>query len=333
MARLQKTVFLFPGSGHQYLGMGRDLDAGHRAVRQFLDGLRSALGYDLRETMFDGPIATLMRPLESPTPSLFLEVISALSLAVFHAFEREGVAPDAVAGRSMGEYTALMACGSVSVTDGFALIKRIGAAAQRDCLDFPGELMTVYGLERRQAQGLCREVSRGGAVCELVSHFRANRVAVVGGSADAVELFKWRARELGAERFTPSPEAGAFHTSLMRSHARLMRRELAAAAVRAPRCPIWCNFDGRPARSPAVLRHHLAAQLDHPVKWQEILEGLIARGFEVFVEMAPGRMLTEFLTPLPPRARVLPTDTPENLRAALNFLKPRRKSARRRARA
>lgn len=322
LSRGRGVAFLFPGSGSQHLGMGRDFDAEFPEVRAYLDGLADELGVDLRRTMFEGPAELLDSPVTTKTPWLFMQAISALSLAVAEVFERRGLRPDALAGRSMGEYTALMAAGSVGRRDGFHLLRCFAEQAQRDWTAFPGRVLTAYGLARRDAARLCREAGKA-EPCELICHYAARRMAIVGGSAGAVAAFELRARAAGATRFSLSKEQGAIHTTLTAGLARRMAAELAAVPVAAPRAPIWCNLDAKPAAAPSALRRRAAAQLDHPVLWEETISGMIAAGTRVFVEIAPGRMLTDFLVPLPEDVEVLPTDTPKRLREALRRLERR----------
>ncbi len=331
------VAFLYPGSGHQYRGMGRDFDSEVPAVRRFLDRCARTLGYDLRRTMFDGPEDVLHRPLHAENPSLFIEVICALSLSIDHVLRRAGVVPAAVAGRSLGEYTAAMAEGVFEIRAGFALLRRLTRMAQKDCRDHPGGLLTVFGLDHPGVLDLCRGVSRAKAPCELVTHFDYRRVSIVGGEHAALRAVKMRLRRMRGVRFVASPEAGAFHTSLMRTHAEHVRRELRSVPARPPRAPIWCNATGRPVSSVRALRRNLSSQLDHSVRWREILMGMVRRGVKVFVEIAPGSMMTDFLVPLPPDVRVMRTDTPRRLRETLGRLRaigwvPRRGGRERRGR-
>ena len=315
------VAFLFPGTGSQSLGMGRDFDAEIPQVRSYLDLLASELGYDLRETMFNGPLEDLYPPITTRSPSLCTEVISALSLAVSHVFEMNGITPDAWAGRSIGEYTALIAAGSADRRMGFHLVRLIAEQAQKDWSGLPGCVLTAYGLDLKDARLISRAISLEVGACEVICHYRTRRIVVVGGAAGAIAEFERRARSAGATRFSFSSEEGAAHTSLTSGLALRMKRELASTHLRSPTAPLWCNYDARPTRRPDVLRRRLAAQLDHPVLWEEIVAGLAATGIKFFVEIAPGRMLTEFLVPLPAGVEVLPTDTPRRLKAALARLK------------
>lgn len=321
MTRRPRVAFLFPGSGSQYLGMGKDFDAEVPEMRAALDALARELGYDLRRTMFEGPEEALFHPIASPTPSLFMEAISALSLAAAGVFASRGVVCDALAGRSMGEYTALMAAGCVDRPTGFGFLKAFADQAQKDWSALPGRVLTAFGLSAADAARISRAVTRELGPCEVVCRYRARRMIVVGGAPRAVDEFERRARAAGATRFARSREEGAIHTSLTAGLARRMRRELAAARLSPPSAPLWCNYDARPARTARALRHRLAAQLDHPVLWEETISGLARAGTRFFIELPPGRMLTDFLVPLPDGVEVLPADTPLRLRQALQRLR------------
>ena len=316
-----RVAFLFPGSGSQHLGMGLDFHSEIPLVRSYLDNLADELGYDLRRTMFKGPLEDLYPPITTRRPSLCMEVISALSLAVENIFKMHGVAPAAWAGRSMGEYTALIASGSVDRRTGFHLIRFFAENAQRDWRTLPGCVLTAYGLDLKDAGPISRAITLEVGACEIICHYRTRRIVVVGGAADAISEFERRARTAGATRFSFSSEEGAAHTSLTSGLARRMKRELEGTHLLPPTAPLWCNYDARPTQRPGILRRRLAAQLDHPVLWEEIVAGLIREGIKFFVEIAPGRMLTEFLVPLPTGVEVLPTDTPRRLKVALSRLR------------
>ena len=322
--RRPKIAFLFPGSGSQYLGMGRNFDADIPEVRDFFDSLARELGYDLRGVMFDGPeedlFPTAATLAKIGTVSLFMETTSALSLAVARVFEKRGVVPDALAGRSMGEYTALMAAGCVDRATGFRLLRDLGEHARKE-RPRVGCVSTVFGLEKTQAEKICRVEARKRGPCEVICGYRARRMVVVGGTRTAVAEFEKQARAAGATKFIHSRQEWVAHTSLNSGLARYMAGEMKTLRLRRPCAPIWCNYDARPAVTERVLRRRLAAQLDHPVFWEETIAGLVATGTKFFVELAPGRMLTDFLVPLPDGVEVLPTDTPQRLRAALERLK------------
>jgi [acyl-carrier-protein] S-malonyltransferase len=307
--------------------MGRDFDASVPPFRRFLDRLAASTGRELRPTMFRGPKSVLFPESTTSEPSLFMEVVVAMSLAVTEALARAGVRPDAVAGRSLGEYTAAAAAGALDAQTLLEAVRRLGRTGREIChRNLRRErcrMLTVFGLPRAEVEGLLRETAPLGR-CELATHMSHRRLSVVGGPLRALEEFKRRARRRGGARVVPCREGyrgGALHTSWMSEHARIFRAELDGLPFRRAALPLWSAVDARPVRDGERIRELLCAQLDRPVLWEETVLGLARAGTRVFVEIAPGSMLTDFLFPLPEGVSVLRTDTPAALRAAIRQLR------------
>lgn len=314
-------TFLYPGTGAQYLGMGRDFNASVPPVRRFLDDLRDMLGYDLRKTMFRGPEESLFPDPKTPEPRT-ARVICALSLAIDHALRRGGVLPHRVAGRSTGEFTAAMAEGALGLREGFRVARDLERASLRVAAKTRGRLMSVFGMEEAAVRSVCRKVSREHGPCEMTTHLPLRKYSMVAGTAGTLRAFEREARARGRVRTVPSREAGPYHSpKLMGPHEAEMKAVLEGVPMRRPRVSIWCNLSGKASRSPEVIRKSLIRQVSQPVPWQDLIMGLIRAGTRCFVEVGPGMMLTEFSIKLPDRVRVLKTDTPAHLRATIRTLR------------
>lgn len=312
------NAFLFPGSGAQYLGMGRALRDAVPEIENHLQEINAALGYDIAAAM-DGPEELLFPPVASKTPTVFMEVTMALSLAVARSLAAAGARADVLAGRSMGEYSAACFGGVFGTADCFDMVRTVTLYGQQDCLKHPSSLVTVYGLTRAELSGVARKLEAAGHLCEIVAFYDKARVGVAGLRNSGLKALR-AALAPFRHRISLSKEVGAFHSTLFDRLARRALKHFGGKKFSAPRLPLYMNLDAKPGASAAGVRKNLAAALNHPVLWQETVQRLLARGVRTFVELAPGAMLTEFICELPGDARVLRTDTPENYRRTLRCL-------------
>ncbi len=299
--------------------MGRALRDAFPAVETHLKNIDSAIGRKISDAM-DGPDSLLFPPVNSPDPTVFMEVTMELSLAAALSLAEAGVRPDAVAGRSMGEYSAAAFAGVFSVTDCFRMVRYVTLKGQQDCLETPSLLVTVYGLDREELSGAAGKLEAAGELCEIVAFYDKARLGVAGLRRQAMPLLR-KALSPYRHRISLSKEVGAFHTTLFDRLADRTRRYFRGIRFSAPRLPVYMNADGRTENSPGGIRRKLSDALNRPVLWQESVRAMLDDGIRTFVELAPGAMLTEFVCELPPDARVLRTDTPENYAGALAFLK------------
>lgn len=300
--------------------MGLDLYRGVPAVRRELDRLAPASPFDLRRIMFEGDRSLLFPPPDTPHPSVFIEVTLYLSLAVARALRAGGAAADMAAGRSMGEFSACAFAGVFSAEDCLGTAREMLLRGQPHNLRFPTRLATVYGVPRRPLQAAAAALRSAGDFCELITYFSRPSIGFVGVSPGAVGRLK-RALAGRRHRLTVSPEPNAFHTSAYDAYAAELRPYFDSRPFADPAFPVYANCDARPHLDGAGLRRALLRGANHRVKWCESVEAMAAAGASLFVEMAPGAMLTEFICRLPPGAEVLRTDTPDNFRRTLRRLR------------
>lgn len=299
--------------------MGLELYRRVPSVRRALDALPPQASPGLKEIMFRGPADKLFPPVDSPFPSLFFEATVALSLSVAAALRADGARPGFAAGRSVGEFAAFAFAGAVSPGFCFRAIREFSRLGQRNCLERPSLLLTVYGAPRADLERACAALASGGRVCELVNFYSRLNAGVAGMDAELEGPF--RALLPRRARAKRCREVGAFHTSLFTDTAASVAALVAAEPFRPPRLHLYCASDARRARAPARLRARFSRAVDGPVLWEETLDALLRAGARTFVELAPGAMLTEFIRDLPPGAEVLRTDTPENYARALARLR------------
>jgi [acyl-carrier-protein] S-malonyltransferase len=298
--------------------MGRALRDAVPAVEKNLRRLDSLLGYPLSE-MMDGPEELLFPHVASPTPTVFMEVTMALALAAAAALREAGVEPDAVAGRSMGEYSAGAFAGIFSEADCFRMVKEVTLKGQQDCLETPSSLVTVYGLDRKELLSVAARMEKAGRLCEIVSFYDKARVGMAGLRNSDLPALRSALRPF-RHRISVSREVGAFHSTLFRRLASRSREFFSGIRFSSPRVPVYMNLDAAKEKDPEGVRDKLAGALVSPVLWQETVGNMLADGVRNFVEMAPGAMLTEFICDLPDDAVVLRTDTPANFKRALKVL-------------
>ncbi len=267
----------------------------------------------------DGPASLLFPEKTHADPTVFMEVVMELSLAVALSMTEAGAHPDAAAGRSMGEYSAAAFTGVLTMSDCFELVRFVTLKGQEDCLAQPSVLATVYGLTRRELAAAAAKVAAAGEPCEVTVFYDKARLGVAGLRESALPLLKKALLPL-RHRLSLSREPGAFHTSLFDRLAAGAAAKFGETPFSAPAMPLYMNADARRATSARTVREKLAAALNSPVLWQETIERMLADGVRNFVELAPGAMLTEFVCELPPDAEVLRTDTPGNYARTLQRL-------------
>jgi len=280
------AALLFPGQGAQSVGMlGAWCD--HAPALELFGRASEILGYDLAAVCREGPAARLDSTAVSQPAIL---VTSLAALEVLRA-RRDGYPAHvaAVAGLSLGEYTALVFAGAIDFEDAVRLVDARGRAMQA-CADArPGGMVAVLGLEREQIAVLCAEV-RGADVLSVANVLCPGNI-VVSGSAAACDRLAVAATAAGAMKCVPLDVAGAFHTSLMEPARERLAAALAATPLHAPQIPVVSNVDARPHVDPGEIRELLAKQLVGVVEWQDSMRYLLSMGVRTMIEVGPGRVL------------------------------------------
>lgn len=272
-------AYIFPGQGAQFTGMGQDLFEKYHEARDLFLKANDILDFDITSIMFEGTIEDLKKTAVTQ-PAIFLH-----SVAMYKVIQN--LAPDMVAGHSLGEFSALVAAGSLSFEDGLKLVSKRALAMQKACEAAPSSMAAVLGLEDAIVEQVCREVE--GIV--VAANYNCPGQLVISGEKQAIETACEKMKEQGAKRALVLPVGGAFHSPLMEP----AREELATAIedtlFKDPSCPIYQNVVASAITTSSSIKRNLIAQLTAPVKWTQTIEQMIRDGATDFIEVGPGKVL------------------------------------------
>ena len=276
-------AFLFPGQGSQAVGMARDLYEQHESVRQRFAEAEEVLGFALSALCFAGPAEQLAQT-NVTQPAVFVHSVAASELLA-----AAGLQPVAVAGHSLGEYSALVAAGVLSFAEALTLVSTRGRLMQEAGREWPGTMGAVIGLDDDHVAALCQQAAEAGIV--VPANFNAPGQVVVSGERAGVARVSELASQAGARRVVALAVSGAFHSPLMASAAVEMESLLQAVPFARPRVPVLTNVSAAPVEDPEKLRLHLIHQITDPVRWSATVERLAAMGVTDAFEVGPGAVL------------------------------------------
>lgn len=309
---MTKRAFTFPGQGSQAVGMGKLLGEAFPEAQAVFDEVDDALGVKLSSIMFDGPDDTL-RLTENAQPALM-----AVSVAVMRVLEAKGVkladVADFVAGHSLGEYSALCAAGTFSLSDTARLLQIRGRAMQQAVPVGEGAMAALLGLDFETAKKVATEAASEG-VCEVANDNAPGQV-VVSGALAAVERATVLAKEAGAKRAMLLPVSAPFHCTLMQPAADAMKEALAGVSMTAPVVPLIANVLASPVSAPDEIRQHLVEQVTGMVRWTESVAWLAGEGgVDQLYELGTGKVLTGLAKRIAPDAKATAIGAPEDIEA------------------
>ena len=286
-----KHAYVFPGQGAQAVGMGKDLYDNVPEAKALFEQANEILGFRITDIMFAGTDEELKQT-KVTQPAVFLHsVIMAKAL---------GVKPDAVAGHSLGEFSALVVAGALSFEDGLRLVSKRAMAMQKACEAVPGTMAAILGLDDAKVEEACASID--GVV--VAANYNCPGQLVISGSVEAVDAACAKLKEAGAKRALRLPVGGAFHSPLMAAAAEGFGPVLAGAALHAPRCTLYSNCTGLPYAE-GEMKTLLQRQICSPVRWQSEVEHMVRSGIDTFVELGPGRTLCGLIARIAPEARTL----------------------------
>ena len=273
-----KKVYVFPGQGAQYTGMGKDLYEQSAEAKALFEQANEILGFRITDIMFEGT-AEELRQTKVTQPAVFLHSVILAKVL--------GVEPAAVAGHSLGEFSALVVAGALSFEEGLRLVAKRAMAMQRACEMEQGTMAAVIRLSDEVIEQVCESVD--GVV--VAANYNCPGQLVISGAVDAVNEACVKLKEAGARRALVLPVGGAFHSPLMEPARKELAEAIEVAEFKEPICPIYQNVDAKPHTSPKEIKQNLIEQLTAPVRWTQIVENMAADGFDNYVELGPGAVL------------------------------------------
>jgi [acyl-carrier-protein] S-malonyltransferase len=304
---MDRVAFVFPGQGSQSVGMGKALAQASPAAAEIMAEADRALGDSISRLAFEGPAEELDLTVNAQ-PALVAASI-AFHAALHERWAAAGVeapVPVYCAGHSMGQYSALVAAGSISLGDAVRLVRERGRQMQASGQGRSGAMAAIIGLEEARLPELLAAGAPHGSV--TVANRNAPGQVVVSGDRSAVEAAVAAAKDLGAKRGILLPVSVAAHSSLMEDAARGMAAVIEPVSFADPVVPLLANADARPLTSAADARHELIEHLTRGVDWVGAVEHMTAQGVTAFVEVGPGKVLTGLIKRIAPEATALATD-------------------------
>ncbi len=287
------NAYIFPGQGAQFSGMGLDLYEKYPLAQKLFEKANSILGFSITDIMFEGS-ADALKQTKVTQPAIFLHSVI-LGKVMGDSFK-----PDMVAGHSLGEFSALVANGSLNFEDGLRLVSQRAMAMQKACERQPSTMAAVLGLEDAVVEKICSEIP--GIV--VPANYNCPGQLVISGEVEAINLACEKLKAAGARRALVLPVGGAFHSPLMEP----AREKLAAAIENTnfskPACPIYQNVSGTAVTNPEDIKRNLISQLTAPVKWSQSVQQMVQDGASLFVEVGPGKVLQGLVKKIHPEAEV-----------------------------
>ena len=273
------NVAMFPGQGAQFDGMGKDLFDQHPLAQERFNSANALLGFSITDIMFDGD-AEALRETKVTQPAIFLHSVISYELA-------KKSNPDMAAGHSLGEFSALTACGALSFEDGLSLVSKRAQAMQAACDVTKGTMAAVLALADDVVEQVCQDMD--GIV--VAANYNCPGQLVISGAFPAVEAACEVLKEKGAKRALLLPVGGAFHSPLMEPAQEELAKAILETHFNTPSYPIYQNITAAPTQDAGLIKENLIAQLTGPVKWTQTIQQMREDGASLFTEYGPGKVL------------------------------------------
>ena len=277
-------AYVFPGQGAQYVGMGKDLYDASEEAKNLFEKANDILGFRITDLMFDGTDEDL-RQTKVTQPAIFLHSVI-LARVLGSEFK-----PNMVAGHSLGEFSALVAAGALSFSDGLKLVSKRALAMQDACEIEPSTMAAIVGLEDQIVEDIVTEIDE----IVVAANYNCPGQLVISGSHKGIDMAIEKLNEAGARRALKLPVGGAFHSPLMEPAREKLAEAIENTKIQNPICPIYQNVNGQAVSNSDIIKKNLIAQLTSPVRWTQTMKNMIANGMDEYIEVGPGKVLQGLL--------------------------------------
>ncbi|MGM0379986.1 MAG: ACP S-malonyltransferase [Bacillota bacterium] len=310
---MQKTVFVFPGQGAQYLGMGKDLYEKYDVVKDVFKMASDALDQDMKKLIFNSSEKELELT-ENTQPAVLT-----VSIAIMKVLKEEGINPDAVAGLSLGEYAALVTAGILDFKEAVKIVRKRGQFMQNEVPVGVGAMSAILALDKDSIKEACKQASDLG-VCEVANYNCPGQI-VIAGKKEAVEKANEICLEKGAKKAILLPVSAPFHTSMLKGAGKKLENILKDINLKQGEIPVVANYNAEFVNSKDEVKDLLVKQVSNPVLWQDTIEKLIDKGYNTFIEAGPGKSLSKFIKRVSRKVNILSVENEKTLKRTLKKVK------------